>query len=439
MNLETNKIISIIKSNKSGKNSGIASLCSANSFVLKAAINFAKENDTLLLIEATSNQVNQFGGYTGCTPSDFRNNLFRYSKDLGYPTENILLGGDHLGPNAWQSCNAKEAMKNSQDLISAYVSAGFYKIHLDASMKCADDGDKNVPLSPSIIAERTAMLCRAAENAYTISGKPDSKPVYVIGTDVPIPGGMKIEREDIRITTADDVQETIDLTKAAFERYDLKNVWERVIAVVVQPGVEFGDTNVVEYQSSKVRELAQKIATYENIVYEAHSTDYQTKENLRKMVGDHFAILKVGPWLTYAFREAVFAMEFIEKEYLSRKKDVVLSYIMETIDQAMDDDPGYWEKYYSGSSEKMNFAKKYSYSDRIRYYWINSMIYTSLDHLIKNLSHYEIPLTLLSQFMPDEYQAIRDGRIKNSPEELIYHKISHVLNIYKYATTEEIN
>ena len=50
------------------------------------------------------------------------------------------------------------------------------------------------------------------------------------------------------------------------------------------------------------------------LCFEAHSTDYQTKEHLRQLVEDGFLILKVGPALTFALREALLALDRIDAE-----------------------------------------------------------------------------------------------------------------------------
>ena len=50
---------------------------------------------------------------------------------------------------------------------------------------------------------------------------------------------------------------------------------------------------------------------------------------------NHFAILKVGPWLTFALREAVFALANIEEEWLSGRKGFTTSRVRETLDEAM--------------------------------------------------------------------------------------------------------
>ena len=430
-----NKILEVIKNHKSGNPVGITSVCSSNLYVIKAAIINAKKNNQLALIESTSNQVDQFGGYTGITPAQFSKLVFDMAESLNFPKENLILGGDHLGPNRWQNENSKSAMKKAKDQISAYVSAGYTKIHLDASMKCADDGSEQTPLTSSVIAERSTLLCKAAEEAYEKSNKYNEQPVYIIGTDVPPPGGAKNNHNEIHVTSAKEVEETIELTKKEFEKNNLYDAWKRVIAVVVQPGVEFGDSNVFDYDRNKSKNLKELIEKKENLVYEAHSTDYQKKESLREMVEDHFVFLKVGPWLTFAFREAVFALSLIEKELLSKKKDVVISNIMEVIEKSMIDNPAYWGKYYGNDEVESKLKRMYSYSDRIRYYWADEQVDKSLKLLLKNLTTNKIPHTLISQYFPNEYYAIKEGKLTENPEELIQHKISGVLDIYNYATS----
>jgi len=434
-----NKILQLLQRHRSGKPVGITSICSANYYVIKAAVQNAKQKNLTLLIEATSNQVDQFGGYTGETPEQFKCSVLELAASLDFPEEEIILGGDHLGPNRWQNEISVSALQKACDLVSAYVSAGFTKIHLDASMKCIDDGDANISLYPSVIAERCAILCKAAEEAVFSSKNNTGLPFYIIGTDVPPPGGAKENHAGIHVTSAADVEETISLTKAAFKKYNLQEAWERVIGVVVQPGVEFGDDLVYDYDRNKSKHLVKLLENYPGIVYEAHSTDYQKKELLRQMVADHFLFLKVGPWLTYKFREAVFALALIEEELLSNKKGIVLSNLMQVVDKRMVECPKYWKKYYCSSEEENKLKRKYSYSDRIRYYWSDKKVNESFNRLMQNLEENRIPHTLLSQYFPEEYYAIREGKISEAPEDIIIHKISGVLDIYNYATSGGLN
>jgi D-tagatose-1,6-bisphosphate aldolase subunit GatZ/KbaZ len=418
-------ITEIIDKNRKGNGSGIYSICSANRFVLRASMMQAKKDDSFLLIEATSNQVDQFGGYTGMTPQQFKSYVDVVADETGFNSQNIFLGGDHLGPNVWQNEPINTAMRKAEDQIKAYVDAGFTKIHLDTSMPLEGDAS---PLAVELSAERAADLCSVAEKSAD-----GVLPVYVIGTEVPIPGGATEELEDISPTKVEDVRQTLELTKTAFGKKGLADVWERVIAVVVQPGVEFSDDSVIDYSREKARELSAFVTSVPNMIYEAHSTDYQTPAALKEMVEDHFAILKVGPWLTYALREAVFALAKMEQEWLGYRKDIDLSGIVKIIDKEMLKNPEYWMKHYHGSNPQLAFARRYSYSDRIRYFWNNKNVYLSLELLIDNLRNNPLPISLISQYLPDQYEAIREGRFSNDPEQLIIHKIMQVLKFYSDA------
>ncbi len=423
----------IIHKNKSGNSVGITSICSANNYVIESALLNAKKKNCHVLIESTSNQVNQFGGYTGMKPEDFKNFVFKTAEALNFPQDKIILGGDHLGPNAWKDETAAEAMEKAKVQIEEYIKAGYSKIHLDASMKLADDGDKNLQLDTEIVAERAAQLCRAAENTFKNLKNKNNKPFYIIGSDVPPPGG-ETEHRDIQITSPEEVDKTIELAEKAFCRYGLKDTWSRVIAVVVQPGVEFGNYEVSDYSSEKAKLLIRKIRETENLAYEAHSTDYQKRNSLKEMVENNFAILKVGPWLTFSFREAVYALSKIEEELLYLNKSIKSSSLFKVINEQMISNPKYWEKYYRGSEGEKFFDRKFSFSDRIRYYWSDKKVQESLQKLITNLSGNKIPLTLLSLYLPNQYTAVKEKKINNEPIEIIYNKINEVLEIYNYAT-----
>src|SRR5208283_1564777 len=135
--------------------------------VLEAGMAQAQRDGSLLCIESTSNQVNQFGGYTGQTPAEFAAFVKEVAKAEGFPQENILLGGDHIGPHVWRAEKASSAMAKARELVQAYVRAGYTKIHLDASMPCADDrADPQRPLPDELVSERAADLCKAAEEAH---------------------------------------------------------------------------------------------------------------------------------------------------------------------------------------------------------------------------------------------------------------------------------
>jgi D-tagatose-1,6-bisphosphate aldolase subunit GatZ/KbaZ len=435
LNYMDSPIYKLVSAQKEGKPIGIYSICSANRFVIEACMVYAKNHNLPILIEATSNQVNQFGGYTGMTPFGFVSYVHEIASRVGLPLERVILGGDHLGPNAWQNEPAEVAMAKARDMVRDYVAAGFTKIHLDASMRCADDpGDNNTSLSNETIAVRAADLCSAAEKAYSENHTCSHEPLYVIGTEVPIPGGAQETENSLQVTKTTDAEHTIQVTQDAFYAKNLQSAWKRVIALVVQPGVEFGDDTVFDYNHDKAKELSKFIEKDRQFVYEAHSTDYQTAKGLEELVKDHFAILKVGPWYTFAFREAVFALEQMEIEWLTGKEGVTLSILKKTIDEVMLENPIYWKKYYHGDRRYLSYARKYSYSDRSRYYWGHPDIQAALEHLINNLTRFPAPLSLLDQFLPVQYKAVRAGEIYNNPLELIYHFINdQVTKVYAKA------
>ncbi len=421
----------VVDRNRGHEAVGVYSVCSANSWVLEAAMRQALEDESLLCIESTSNQVNQFGGYTGLTPDQFKAFVGSIAQRTGFPAERILLGSDHLGPYPWRKEPAESALGKACELVKACVLACYSKIHLDASMACADDAPKQA-LSDEIVAARAATLCRVAEKTRTELGDGSPAPVYIIGTEVPIPGGEQEAGMPPAVTRVEDARRTLESFRLAFLKLGLDKAWERVVGLVVQPGVEFGDVSVFEYDRRKAESLS-KCLPASRLVYEAHSTDYQPSHALREMVEDHFAILKVGPWLTFAFREAVFALGEVEREWLGKQRGASVSKVPEALERAMLSHPEHWRPYYHGEERELSFARRYSYSDRCRYYWPDPSVQQELNLLIANLSASPAPLTLLSQYCPEEYDAVRAGRINSDPVGVIHHRIRKVVRIYAAA------
>ena len=427
----TRQLATILERNRRGNRVGVFSICSANRFVLEAGMMQARRDGSLVVIESTSNQVNQFGGYTGQTPGEFARFVREIASATDFSRERIVLGGDHLGPHAWREEGSSSAMRKARELVRACVLAGYTKIHLDASMRVADD--PTGALSDEVISERAAELCEAAEEAHKELPASAAAPIYVIGSEVPVPGGESVDAHAPETTRVEDLSRTIEVARQAFEARGLKSAWDRVIAVVVQPGVEFGDEIVFSYDPPKTRELSDFIGRGWHGVYEAHSTDYQTASALREMVRDHFAILKVGPWLTFAFREAVFALAAIEREWLGARKGIVISNVVEELERAMLADPQYWKNYYRGDEAAQRIARKYSLSDRARYYWSQQDVAGALERLLANLTAHPAPISLISQYLPNQGTALREGRIGNVPGEMIRHKIIEVIDVYAGA------
>jgi D-tagatose-1,6-bisphosphate aldolase subunit GatZ/KbaZ len=418
----------IISRHKQGEHIGICSVCSAHPLVIESALRFDLHSDNKVLIEATSNQVNQFGGYTGMQPADFRDFVYRIAKEVGFPAERLILGGDHLGPNCWQNEPAETAMVKSIELIKAYVAAGFSKIHLDASMSCANDP---MPLDPKVVAQRAALLCQAAEEIAT--NKQKRALTYVIGTEVPVPGGEASTIGTVHVTREEDAARTLKTHQDAFRALGLEEALSRVIAIVVQPGVEFDHTQIIHYQPQAALALSAWIKGTP-LVYEAHSTDYQTRQAYHALVRDHYAILKVGPALTFALREAIFALAQMENELISPEKR---SRVLDVIDEVMLNEPGYWKKYYRPTWSQSMVDIHFSLSDRMRYYWPHPRIKHSVETLIANLNDVALPLGLISQFMPVQFERASEGVLSTTPHNLIIDKIQDVLRAYRFGCAPE--
>jgi D-tagatose-1,6-bisphosphate aldolase subunit GatZ/KbaZ len=399
--------------------------------VIAASVRQAVEDGSVLHVESTSSQVNQVGGYTGQTPSQFAEFVHSAARRASLPQERVLLGADHLGPYPWREQPAEAAMQNACELARACVFAGYNKIHLDASMACADDNN-NGP-SENTVAQRAAFLCHAAERAFDDLLPGSSPLLYVIGTEVPAPGGESLAGAGPTVSSANHVHRTLEVFRAAFAEQNVASAWERVIGLVVQPGVEFGENVIFDYDRHKASSLSSALPKDPSLVYEAHSTDYQKPVALAEMVEDHFAILKVGPWLTFAFREVVFALSAIEREWLAHRKGVHLSQVREALEAAMLRNPVYWRSYYRGNEDERRFARIYSYSDRCRYYWGDATVQQELTKLRANLDASSPPLTLVSQYLPKEYEAIRSGRLRANSEDMIQEHIRAVLRVYAAA------
>jgi len=428
-------LIEIIKNKKNGIPKGIFSICSSNEYVIEASMMFLKEKKSGILIESTCNQVNQFGGYTGMRPRDFVNFIISIAERVKFPREKIILGGDHLGPNPWKTEKSIDAMEKACFMVKEYALAGYSKIHLDASMSLADDlKKKSEILNPELIALRAAKLCQEVEKNYSNNLLGSSLlPVYIVGTEVPSPGGTKDDMMVRELTVPDNLRKTIELNKNAFYALNLKSAWERVIAVVVNLGIEFNNYNVIKYDAKKAQKIIEVMKEYPALTIEAHSTDYQSREAISDMVNDGVGILKVGPALTFAFREAVFSLCHIEKELYSNKMHLQ-SNLIENMEKEMNKNPKYWMDYYIGNEKEKEFERKYSFLDRSRYYWNVPTIRESITKLLENMNKEKIPLALISQFMPIQYCKIREGVLKNNPKALIFDHIYRIIENYYFET-----
>ena len=419
-------LLDLIARHRQGHASGVTSICSAHPIVIEASLRHAQRTgQALVLFEATCNQVNQDGGYTGMTPADFVAFVHAIADRVGFERARIALGGDHLGPNPWTALDAAAAMDKAEVMVAAYVAAGFRKIHLDCSMACSGDPQ---PLPEAEIVRRAVRLCRAAEAAHARAD--GDAPVYVIGTEVPVPGGATESIDGLAVTTPQAALATIEAHRQAFMAAGLDAAWQRVIASVVQPGVEFDHHSVVDYEPQKAHGLSRAITDVPGMVFEAHSTDYQTRNALGALVRDHFAILKVGPGLTFALREALWALDAIEQEWIDETRR---AHLRDVVLARMREQPGYWQRYYHSKEHALTVDLQYSLSDRIRYYWPDPVIEQARQRLFDNLRANPPPIPLISQFLPHALHALRTGIATRDPLSLTMAHICAALDDYHHA------
>jgi len=419
--MSTDALTGLVAARDAGVPRGITSVCSAHELVIEAALLQAAQDGTEALVEATCNQVNQDGGYTGMTPAGFRDLVLGIAARIGFAPERVVLGGDHLGPNPWRHLPAEQAMDRAERMVAAYVAAGFAKLHLDASRGCAGEP---ATLPDEVVAGRAVRLAVRAEAAAAAAA---ARPVYVIGTEVPTPGGATEALDHLRPTTPEAVLATYAVHEQAF-REAAPAAWPRVLAIVVQPGVEFGHEDVAIYRPERAAALSDALRHMPGLVFEAHSTDYQPEAALRRLVVDGFAILKVGPGLTFALREALYGLDAI---------DAVLNpggpRLPVTMEALMLARPEHWRTHYPGATTEQHMLRHYSYSDRIRYYWPAAEARKTVDSLLERLGRAVIPAALISQHLPGLYERVVASQLKVEPRALLIELVRDVLRTYSHA------
>ena len=250
---------------------------------------------------------------------------------------------------------------------------------------------------------------------------------------MPIPGGAQEAEEGIAVTEPSDLDHTLHAFRDAFLSRGLEAAWERVVAVVVQPGVEFGSDSVFDYSRSSAAKITSALHRYDRLVLEGHSTDYQTRYALREMVEDGVAILKVGPALTFAVREGLFALECIERELFS-DTEAPLSGFRAVLEASMLRDDKYWRKHYHGTESQQKYDRAFSLSDRARYYLTDGEVRSSIRRLMDRLGSRPIPYSLLSQYLPRQAERVRTTALENEPNALLEDHVGDVIEDYLYAT-----
>ncbi len=376
----------VIAANRAGDVSAQPSICSAHPDVLRAVMLMPEARRRSLLIEATSNQVNQDGGYTGMQATDFVAFLHGLADETEFPKDQLILGGDHLGPQAWKGLPADQALAKAHTLVASYVEAGFTKIHLDCSEGTAGEPPH---LDDDTVAKRAAALARTCEDH---APDPD-RLAYIVGTEVPVPGGAHSDHEGIHPTSPESARQTMTIHRQTFDA----GARERIVGLVVQPGVEFGAEAVDHLPVEDTTRLRPVLDDFPGLTFEAHSTDYQKPDAYPRLAKMGFAIHKVGPALTFAYRQAIYALDLMCATLTGQGPRVAGA-----LEAAMMEDPTSWQGHYAGSESQQKLLRHFGYSDRVRYYWPKASVQSAVASLFADLEGKVPPEPMLLQyFTPD--------------------------------------
>jgi len=141
--------------------------------------------------------------------------------------------------------------------------------------------------------------------------------------------------------------------------------------------------------------------------------------------------VKVGPWLTFALREALYGLDHIACELHPAERTESLRTTMERVMRAR---PEYWEHHYIGSATERRVKRHFSYSDRIRYYWSAPEAVRAVHQLMSILGATPIPPTLVSQYLHGPFAHVASGHVSATAPVLLAASVRAVLDTYAVAT-----
>ena len=410
----------IVRESRAGRPVAIPSVCSAHPDVIRPSLSRAATLGRAVVVEATSNQVNQDGGYTGQRPAEFIAMVRDIAANVGLDPAQLVFGGDHLGPQAWHRLDAEAAMAKADRLVRDYVAAGFGKIHLDCSEGC--QGEDPVQ-GDAVTAARSAKLARAC--VETAGDSTDL--MFVIGTEVPPPGGARVdEGGDIPATDPVHARATLEAHHAAFAAQGV--AFDAVVGLVLQPGVEFSPMHVHHFPTDRTLPYRPVLADWPGIVLEAHSTDYQHPQVFRSLAAQGFAFQKVGPALTFAWRQAAYGLDLIRG--LSGDQNAGLMQVMEAVMTAA---PQHWQGHYRGDEAALFTARHFGLADRIRYYWPVPQAQAALTDLCDWVARATLPEPLLLQVFAQPLLDRAEGLGGAFSDRLLQASVQLALDPYFFA------
>ena len=430
------EVFSRVREDRSrGSAAGLCSVCSSHALVIEAAVRLAGRTKKPLLIEATANQVNQHGGYSGLTANAFVDFVHRLCAQNTVDPGLVLVGGDHLGPYPWRGMPAEPAMLEAERLVRHFVRAGAMRsISMRAWPSPMILVRRSIPVVPhrapsgSVVLLRRKRVSAGTRNRCTLLEPKcplrEGKSQRSRGGLPPLLRSLTTFAKQSRCTSGSSMRQRL-MTHGT----GLSPWW-------CQPGIEFDALTVYPYRRDLATGLVSALADFPGLLFEGHSTDYQSTSALRALVEDGFAVLKVGPELTFTLRESLFGLGAIEEELLGSRDGA--SRLRVTVLETMREKPESWKGYYREDA-LLPLRMTYGYSDRVRYYWNQPRVARAVERLFANLGQAEIPLQLISQFLPHLRPAPDLPSAARTPRELVLSIIEAQLSRYIEACTPAVS
>ena len=425
--MRTSWLIDIIEANRGGERKGIYAVESQNLTMQEAYLRQALADSSPALFEICADMMDSHGQSGKMLPVEFIANVKRNAQKTGFPRDRLFFGINNINPSLWKDESVESALKNTCAFISDLVSLGFNKLGIHAGIPLKGD-PADQQLSQEIIIAREATLYQAAEGAA--AALPDEeKPLYVID----VHPGQGMTEDQTNIVHKEDVEIAVDRFAKTVATAGLLEMKERLLAARIFLGAGYDSEKVIPFGSSLLKELGGCVYGDKPVVLEVLQTDFQPQMVLNQLVDNHFAFLSIGPELTYTMREALFSMAIMENETMIGKPGVYLSNFIIELDRAMQSDPRYWQEYYKGNGFEQLIARKYSLYDRARFYWEDKEVRKMKKRLFDNLIQHPVPLTVLRQFMPYQYERVAAGELENKPDALVMDAVRHALRRYSHA------
>jgi D-tagatose-1,6-bisphosphate aldolase subunit GatZ/KbaZ len=416
-----------MEANRRGERKGIYAVESQNPSVQEMYLQQALADGSPALFEICADLLDPHGQSGKMLPDDFIANVTQIMVKTGFPRDRLFFGVNDLSPSLWKDESIESALKKTCVFISDLVSFGFNKLGIHAAIPLKGD-PADQPLPQEVIITREVALYQAAEGAAAAMPE-EEKPLYVIDVH---PGRGKAEGQNTMLHK-EDVEIAVDRFVQIAAAAGLPEMKERLLAVRIFLGAGYDSEKIIPFDSSLLKELGGCVYEDKPVVMEVLQTDFQMQTVLDQLVHNHFGFMRIGPELTFTMREALFSLAMMENETMIGKPGVYLSNFIIELDRAMQSAPQHWQKYYTGNGFEQLIARKYSLYDRSRFYWEDKEVRKTKKRLYDNLIEYPVPLTVLRQFMPCQYERVAAGELENKPDALVMDAVRHALHRYSRA------